>query len=97
MGAWQAVFLVSALFGLSLIGIIIGWLDWERGKPEGKGRLFLDQEMALAAIAGPALAALVSAFGAYVFIDRSVLTSVAFGGAALLVTYMTLWLCLRRS
>ena len=88
MPIWKNLLVILALFGLSWIGIIIGWLSWDQDRYYGNH--LLKHRTVVAILFGLATGVMILTAGAIVMLEgvTSVPFAIAAGIAAGITTYL---------
>jgi hypothetical protein len=88
MSIWKTLFVILALFGLSWIGIVIGWLSWDQDRYYGNH--LLKHRTVVTILLGLATGVMILTAGAIVMLEgvASLPLAVAAGIGAGVITYL---------
>lgn len=91
MSAIKEILLLACLFGLSLVGIVLGWMDWDRSAWAGHTHIST-QTQGLVIVCTSGLVAVLVAVGLALFSDAGPLVASAAGIVAGMGLILFVWL-----
>lgn len=93
---WKFIILIVCLFGISLAGIVIGWINWRLTETGTVLTRSGRKEVAITGLLSALIAGLLTGVGVYFFFDSDPFFCTAAAVLAVLVIYATLRLATAR-